>query len=371
MKLSLLFASLLIVADYFINNMPYPVFDSSDSLGLYAYFRPDREWGYDGLFAVNVALEKELATVYDEYGDSAGCAAITNRAILNRFLNELSATDYRYIIMDVRFDRGLTTESDSALFANMSRMPRLVFSRHADAEQSVHELAPAHKGAYADYKHIRQAGFSRYEFIQDGRESVALRLYRELDGGDIAERTPLFFDRNHLCYNTQFVDIPRAMLDRYDSNFEIRYPYLGSQILSETSAPDLPRLVKDKIVVIGDYDNDLHSTYVGDIPGPLLSYYAYLTLHEGRHIVNVWVMLIMFVLYALISYKLLIGRQWLSFKRPILVFVASLIGWGVVLNVLKILLYITLSMSISILLPTLLFSSIPFMKKLHKSIALT
>lgn len=64
----------------------------------------------------------------------------------------------------------------------MQSMNNLVFSNHRDIEPLVPESLES-KSAFADYRGNFKDGFSRYEFIQDGHESVALRLFHDLDSG--------------------------------------------------------------------------------------------------------------------------------------------------------------------------------------------
>ena len=361
-------ACVLMVCDYFVANMSYPIFDSTESLGLLAYLRPDSEHGYGDLMAVDISLDKTLVEVYDEYGDSAGRTPVTDRSTLLRFLRTIADANYRYIYVDIRFEEGLNTPADTALFGLMAKMPRLVYSTHRDMDESTHPLAPVDKAGYADYRHVRLSGFTRYEFLQDGEPSVALRMYRDLDSADIKDHGIYYTDGGALCYNTQFVDIPRSVTDPYTADGEIRYPRLGSQLLAKYTPDELQTLVNDKIVVIGDYVNDTHDCYIGSVPGPLLSYYGYLTLHEGRHRINVAVMLLLFVVYTVITYFLLTDRNWPKVRRPMLAFILSLIGWGVLLNLLKVALFMWLSMSIGIFVPTLIFSAIPLVKQFNTAI---
>ncbi|MDE5632281.1 MAG: hypothetical protein K2I54_05670, partial [Muribaculaceae bacterium] len=197
---AIIIAMLLVVADYIMSNASYPLLDSSDSLAPYAYLLDPEDGPDDEIVCVNVAYDKELTTVRDEFGDSLGSVAITNRSTLLRFLDLASNSAYRYIFLDIRFEDGLETENDSALFARIKSMPRLVFSTHRGLEDDISDPALRAKSAYADYRHKRLSGFSRYEFIQDGQESVALRMYRELDGGEIHSCPLGYADKGRLCH---------------------------------------------------------------------------------------------------------------------------------------------------------------------------
>ena len=81
----------------------------------------------DSILFVNVCYDKQLANIYDEDGFEIGNVDITDRHSLLRFLNILSRrNDYKYVILDVFFEDGIKTEYDSALYARIASMERIV-----------------------------------------------------------------------------------------------------------------------------------------------------------------------------------------------------------------------------------------------------
>ncbi len=357
----------IIVSDYIISNISFPIFDSSNSLGLQAYFK-DYSIDTDAenfLFPINTGVDKQLVEVRDEFDEPIGHTAITDREKLLEFLQIASKADYRYIFLDIRFEEGLTTPCDSLLFATISTMPKVAYSRHRAIEDDNRNPAMLLKGAYADYRSTYSEGFSRYEFLQSGNESVALKLYSEIDNGFIQKRWFGYQDKDgSLCYNTQFIPFPKSVLYKYDENGQIRYPYLGAQVLGKHSEEELLRMMKDKIIVVGDFDEDLHGTYIGAVPGPLLSFYAYLMLKNGGHKVNILLQIFMLVIYSVVTYIILSPGNKRQARNPVLVLVYSLLGWGCVLWVLKSLLYWLFGLSFLVVIPTFIFSAIATVKEI-------
>ncbi len=357
----------IIVSDYIIRNISFPIFDSSNSLGLQAYFK-DYSIDTDAenfLFPINTGVDKQLVEVRDEFDDPIGHTAITDREKLLEFLQIASKADYRYIFLDIRFEEGLTTPCDSLLFATISTMPKVAYSRHRAIEDDNRNPAMLLKGAYADYRSTYSEGFSRYEFLQSGNESVALKLYSEIDNGFIQKRWFGYQDKDgSLCYNTQFIPFPKSVLYKYDENGQIRYPYLGAQVLGKHSEEELLRMMKDKIIVVGDFDEDLHGTYIGAVPGPLLSFYAYLMLKNGGHKVNILLQIFMLVIYSVVTYIILSPGNKRQARNPVLVLVYSLLGWGCFLWILKSLLYWLFGLSFLVVIPTFVFSAIATVKEI-------
>lgn len=358
---------LIICADYLLSNLSFPLFDESESLSLFAYLDskniPDQS---AEVFCVNTGLDNVLVPVTDEFGDTLGYTQITDRSALLRLLEIAGTSHPKYVFLDIRFEKGLDSETDSALFAKMRSMPGFVFAHHRTING--YELADSSlldNAALADYRSNMFSGFSRYEFIQGDEESVALRIYRELDGGYLKKRGPLYLSDGGISYNMQFIPLPANPSSPYGPEGHIRYPYLTSQVFGEHSDDELRAMMHDKIIIIGDFDNDIHQSYVGDMPGPLIHYYAYRFLRDGRQRVNIFYIIILLVAYTIIAYALLGDddpteriTNFLGIKSPAGIFLFSFLSWGTVLTALKIFLYLTYKISYIASIPTIVFSII-------------
>ncbi|MDE6652780.1 MAG: hypothetical protein K2K37_00120, partial [Muribaculaceae bacterium] len=173
----------ILVADYYASNMSFPILDSSPDLAAHAYlhdYRMDDDVE-DMFLAVNTAKDKAIAVEYDVFGREAGKVAVSDRQKLTEFLNLVADADYRYIFLDLRFEDNVVTPHDSAFYSLIASLPRLVYSCHRpEDDEDAHSEAAVEKGAFADYRNTTGSGFSRYEFVQDGHESVALRLFHDI-----------------------------------------------------------------------------------------------------------------------------------------------------------------------------------------------
>ena len=359
----------IVLGSYLLSNFPYPLFDSwalfsyTELLGGNKYSDAYPE---DSVVCINLAMDKELADAVVD-GLPMGKVAVSDRAKLLRFLKAAEGAEYKYIFMDIRFPAGLETPEDAELFSCISAMPRLLISNHESGRKyRIADSSLLVKSALADYRMTAFTGFTRYQYIQHGKESVALRMYRDIDGGDIRRLGPVFFSGKRLCRNAQFIRIPTFVMENIREDNSIRYPYLGVNILDWYTDEELQHMLKDKIVLIGDFDEELHSTYVGDVPGAMLSFLGWWELHGKKHIVPVWLMALLFILYTLICFKLLFAhRNWYDYlpllnriKGPVWRFLLSLLGWGFLLVILKIALYRFGGVAISTAIPVLVFSII-------------
>lgn len=365
---SAILAALIIIADYFIGNLSYPIFDSSSDLGLQAYLHDFKD-NEDDFFAVNTAFDKSLAVAIDEYGDSCGYIPVTDRQLLTKFLNVADKSDYKYIFLDIRFDRQFSTPFDSVLFRKISNMPRIAFSRHRGDKDELEDSEVISKGAFSDFRTTRTNGFSRYEFLQDGQKSVALKMYEDIDCKSIFPTWWGGYRDNDgwICRNMQFVPFPKKILSEYDPDDmdAIRYPLMGSQHLGKHTEEELIRMMNGKVILIGDFNNDMHDTYIGEVPGPLLSYYAWRVLQRGNHRVNLWLQLFLFIFYT-VSINLILRQPDKAIKaNPLVVMALSLLGWSAALWVLKSIIYWIFGLSFLVIIPSIIFSAITTLKEFH------
>lgn len=364
--IALLVVTALQVADYFITNSTYPLFDSVDTLMWYDYLAKKGEARDSDIMYVNVGLEKAVTPFTDEFGDTIGSVAITDRKTIADFLNLLEGSGYKYIFLDLRFDEGTQSENDSNLFAIMEKMPRLSFSLHRDSETFVPEELMK-KGGYSDYRGNFKDGFIRYELLQDGNESTALKIYSELCGDKLEENHGFYFSNGALAYNMIFLPFYRNDAEYYGENGRVKYPYLTSQLLLNYTPEELREMAKGKIVVIGDFENDWHQTYMGDVAGPVLAVRAIQQLELRRHKFSWVCFAITSAIYFLILIYLLGDLdlndkicKLLGIKSPLLGYIVSFIGWAFLLAIVKIALYAIFGIAFVVFIPALVFSTITY-----------
>lgn len=354
----------ILLAEYVSVNFFCQFFDDSSLLSLINTIHQTKPVNEDDVVYFNIGYDKELVAVKDEYGDSIGNTVITNRNILVRLLDIARKANYKYLFLDIRFEKGYNSPYDSILFSQIKSMKNIVISSHSDADG--YEIADSSlitKSARADYLSTYFSGFTRYGFVQDGKESVALRIFKDLDHGNVRKFGPLYFSNGHLCNNNHFLTFRNDDAVDSDAPFSI-YPPFGGELLKLLTEEEIVSLMQDKIIAVGDMDNDIHSTYANNIPGPLLNVRAYQHLRLGLHHYNILMNLILFCVYATISYFLLyissINKS-IFFRKiikryPVISFIMITLGWGCILFTLKILMFIFFDASIIISIPTLVFS---------------
>lgn len=386
--LSVLSSFLLLCLTYLVDSSPFPMGDELNISQWIEYFRhienPSANNIPDSICLINVAFDKVLvdydAPLYvadDSETMFAGQVAITDREKLLDFLSIAdSLGSYRYILLDVRFEQEIPDDSVSRqLFSLISGMDSIVYARHDSAIPA--EGAPISKAALGDYYNtILVPGFVKYPILSYSSESrelessMSAKMFADLHDSRFSSRGWFTFNDGKLCYRAIYPTFPvrlKSWAEPYSQDFELPtlvYRNLGEDILlSSEPEKTIESLIDNRIVVIGDFIDDIHSTYVGYQPGALINLNSYIALCRGDHLVNWWGVITQFILYFLITWCIInhlsiFGRiKFLKSPRlGLLRFFLSFIGFSVVLISAAAFVYIVFGTILNIVLPSLYFS---------------
>ncbi len=305
----------MMAISYLISNMSWTIGNEKTIISKFEYRRQHRRQQLpsedtSALF-INVSHDRQLVPYYDTVIGIAGTNPIVDRSKLLKLLQALEEdTSYRYVILDVLFDTVSHTPSDSALFSTIARMQRIVVP--CDTAAKAIPLLQPKSGLAIYHTSLVETDFLKYPYLIGDSASMALHVYEELCQNRTLRRYgPLYMDRwpAHRCVALTFDALPNHIYN------------LGAEILKDSLAPGeagmgliydsvfKEKCVRDKYVVIGSFEgDDMHNTYLGMLPGPVINYNAALTLLRGGHMVNPWVAVLMFLLYYVIC--LTIFNSW-------------------------------------------------------------
>lgn len=317
----------------------------------------------DKTFYINVGYDKELVTYSDAYDMELGSIPVTDRDKLYRLLKMLNETRrYKFIFLDISFEKNIQTETDSTLFSLLSQMPNLVIATYDGLDEA--DGVPKSKTALSQYySTIIATNFVRYKFSYDGIPSIPLYAYRKLKGKDIEDKGLYYSSEGQLSTNSVFLDFPSKEFPMFDYDGSQNYYNLGTDILEVMDRTDIEHLTDGKYVIIGDFINDVHDTYVGRLPGAVITYRAFDALMQGKHLVSLPMLILFALIYFLISMSLFSRTSLLSaipFIRKsdsrTLHFIASLIEYTFLLSVITILMCLFFNVYASILVPSIYFT---------------
>lgn len=307
---SLFTATALLFVSYIVTNIGFSISSEADiikksNIALKNLFNYNKSVP-DSILFVNICYDKQLADIYDEDGFPMGNIDVTNRLSLYKFLDILSRrNDYKYIVLDVFFEEGISTEYDSLLFAKIASMERIVIPAMRDnalvADENLYK-----KAALSDYTTtFFSGGHYKFEIESDGNFSIPYRMYNDITGGKITSRGIFYYDSDRLCNRTLFLRPFIAPDGMYDKDGNRNFYNMGSDFLADEEGLLNDNLLKNKYIFIGDMLlTDTHETVTGGMQGIVILANTFISLTKQQHIIPTTVKFILFILFFIFACRI-------------------------------------------------------------------
>lgn len=308
----------------------YPIGDESaivSTLDFYDHFLVDsKKVDPNDYVFVNVSKAKDLVTEYDNDSLSIiGHSSITDRKALSDFLNLLVGTNYRYLIIDISFD--YKTPYDSLLQSAVSSLNNLVIPYHLEESGKTQSVILANE-SLADLQKIGGLQY-KYSIVQKGHKTIPLTMYEDLYGkeykdfwlGGLLDGKWVLRDfileykiRNyHIMDEAKKVEVSINSADEvYETGVWNKYE-LGFINLVPSNV--VKNIVQDKIVIVGNFEEDKHETLGNEISGSLILLNAFLALEHGDNVISFLLLLFLFFSYILLSLIMFRSDDWIDRVR--------------------------------------------------------
>ncbi len=391
---SCFFAAGILLLSYFASNFIYPLGSSLSPIMWTEILLNHKKTNLpDDLLLVNVSFDKEFRNYYqpivmtkDNGQDTIsylcqGKIAVTDRSKLFTFLSEAKrANNYKYIFLDIRFQNRIEEDSISiSLYELISSMDRIVVAKHSSIEQSSPILA--NKSAYSDAPISKmENSITRLPLLYNNEPTFPMYAMEDFSRCKLSNVGPFYFMNGHLCSRTVFPTFSIYFNDIEDalSNPD-KYPLVNlGQIASyQINCPeDFPvsSEIDNKYVLIGDFMNDTHDTYLGEqLAGPLILFNMFMNLMNHKHYVSFWGTIFLFVLYSLIALFIMEDKHILDFPflkslnlSKIGFFISSFVGLSIIFVFLTILAYVIFGLVYDVFIPSVSFSILNLWIKFKK-----
>lgn len=287
----------------------------------------------DTHYSQQLVTERDYRTDNDgrEIAFDVGSVPVTNRIKLYNLLTQLkSKNDYKYIILDVSLDKAVSQPQDTSLYHLIASMPRLFLAMPTNNALACDELLPK-SGQVLYYTALWETDFIKFPIYPNGEKSLPLKLYEDSTHRTIRAIGPFIFDkgivRNSIFLTYNFVNYDfRYHLERIDA-FNIN--------------------TSKKYVIIGDFEDDVHNTYIGDLPGAVIIFNACLTILNGHHHISFWLILIMLVFFTVLTHQTLIESRF--------TWIFMWIGYPIYLSILCYIIYLLFNEVYDVLIASALF----------------
>lgn len=371
-------AIILLLFSYIVTNVGFELSGESDLIkktnSVKSLFMSDEGHVPDSILFINICYDKELVDVNDEDGFLKGQIDITNRQALYDFLELLSVkADYKYVLMDIFFEDGISSNVDSALFSKISSMDRIVIPKHRDATLAG-DSKLEEKSSFSDYTTTLLGNdFNKYELLDGKEKSMALTVYEDITGNTINEIGPFYFDGYNICNRTLFSKQMILFNTPYDKNGEKNYYHLTTDLLQDPEGAQA--LVKGKYIFVGDMElDDIHDTVQGELPGSVITANIFIALMNGKHKIPMYVIIILFTIYFCFSYSIFshhsmseifvskIEKKYPKLLSPFSVNLLSWISYSLILSGICLLFYYTLYISYDIFLTATFLQGIDYIE---------
>ncbi|GAB4238290.1 MAG: hypothetical protein Tsb0034_13810 [Ekhidna sp.] len=252
---------------------------------------------------INTSYDLQLIDRYDEFGFPVGNQVITDRAKLAQLLEVINSGESRpkFIICDIHFVD--STESDEALRQQLLA-DNVIISSHLDAdlnfenqlfEEANHGISDYVIGSVFD-------GVYKYQLIyRDSLKLLPLKVHEVLSGTS-AKRVGPFVRLDDGWTMNNFI-MNYRVLQKDIEDFEAGFNPVNLGELLFLDDQDIRDYTADKIVIIGDFfEQDMHETIFEITAGPLILLNAYLTIRDGETSVNIIFFLLLFAVFAYLSF---------------------------------------------------------------------
>lgn len=366
---SYILAVIIFLSSYCIYNIRYPI-PFLNSIDIFCLLQKRIDKNENKPIPVKFAL---VNTGLDGVSVSTqgGHTTISDREKIAQFLNRAdSLGTYKMIVLDLVFYDSFQTTADTILASAIERTPRVVCVKTRDMNGNeprtlIDDIDV--KKAYNDYGFsFIQSGFTKYQYLQYGEHpSLALAMLEEITPESIRVRKfgPLYFHKGRLFRNSPVLPL-RSNLCSYDmdGNFKFSGCSLGEGYLNEKDE-SFALDIQNEIIIIGDFNNDVHDTYVGSVPGSLLTCEAYEYLLQGRTIYPWWMVILIIFVYASISFAITVnfkGKVKMRLmKYQVITLVASYFSYSMLLSLISIVLYLRMNVILETAFASLIFSLLP------------
>ncbi len=310
---SALHASVIFILLWAVNNTSYSTYADEEffkkifllkDLILPNSFKPLEDF-------IFVNTSKDLSLI-DDPGDW-GNIAITDRKKLQKFFKILadSNNQHRFVLCDLFFET--PSADDSLLSHQIARCRNTLFPYHME-DDSLRKPCIDVPDALADYQ-TYNGRFSKFRLIyKDSLRTIPLVMHTWLDSNGKK------FNFFHLRSIAPRYYIRPAQLAEGNGN---HYINLGELLQLDSANKEIYSLfLKNKIIVLGNFETDKHLTTIGNVDGPIILVDTYLSLKYGRAGLTWGWILFMTISLSVTSYALFFAKvrapdvrvpRWLDF----------------------------------------------------------
>ncbi|MEZ4992971.1 MAG: CHASE2 domain-containing protein [Saprospiraceae bacterium] len=383
---SFLHGLFMLVLTFYWLSLPYTFGDEAflikwTSLVKKELFGIDPKPAPEEILFVDVSANKTTIPATDLFGPSDyNRRVITDRQQISDLLEVMVPfrSDLRLVLLDILFQD--STVYDSLLNARLTALDDKVLGV-SHLENGTELIRPIVHLPYAlaTYRASDDL-FLKYPLeMQDSLETIPLVLLEKLNSYQHEKWAGLHWINGRLSFPAPLVDFKIRNSDfRIGSGMEeSNYTVFDLGTIMKTrelmGEEGMREYFQDRIVLVGDFNTDVHRTPFDQMAGILLIYNAYLTLLDGGGSITIYWMLFLVIGFTLLSYRIFselkVNKpQWLSkvFQSKMGNFIFNSLDEALLLTMLTIFSYFLFGIHINILILLVYIKSVEYVWKLMR-----
>jgi len=248
----------------------------------------------DELIFIDVSKSRYLVPLNE---DSTENDVVANRKYLTELFNFLATNNsqVKYVLCDVNFN--IPTPDDSAFIQSVSGLQDkfLSIDAYTNTNDNLIKNVICVRSATASVYLQKNTVYKIPFFGNYGEPLVPFKMYTDLDKGNVRKNFLFtWFSGKGIAFNSQINDYPLRSSDFTNE----KYVKIGlGELVSvmKLSPQFFSGYLKNRYLLIGDFENDRHNTYLNNQPGTLILFNAYLHLHLNRQLLPVWYLIILYI----------------------------------------------------------------------------
>ena len=323
-------------------------------------FNIDEDPPKEDFLFINMAFEKALIPLESGLGNEV----VTDRAKLAAFFEILKRNQklVKFTVCDV-FLKG-KSESDSLLENSLKGVENVIFPTHLDQDGKVETLDLKVPHGIADYR-MASGGFLKFKLFQsDSVPTIPVSVFEKTEGRKISGSNGIYWDNGRPSLNSVVIDYQIRAHELFEQG---EYPVVNlSELLILPEEVIVNDFLKNRIILLGDFNNDVHETVFGSMPGTLILLNVYLTLKGGNHLLSFGWLVFICVAYTIFSRLMLFPKDDDEKIRNIN-WVGPFLGSATYLSLLSVCSYLLFNIHIQVLILTLYINLARYIIKLNQA----
>lgn len=237
-------------------------------------------------------------------GFPMGNISIVDRNKLGVLFNKINRLNsHKYIICDIFFQD--ESSYDDSLSNILNKVKNIIIPRKDNIKSTKKPFRNINSGIVDAF--TVGGTFYKYKLFnqKSGIKSIPLKMYEELNNTSYIDYN-LFGSLNGKLVFNDFV--PEYKIDSYNVFQTNDYPVFNlGELIKVTDNFD--KFIKDKIIIIGNFNSDTKNTIYGNIPGPLIILNSYLSIENQDNKITFFLILFLLLIFSGFSYFIVLPKD--------------------------------------------------------------